>query len=354
MWIPSNFGLQILGCAVHCEWCGICCFPQASICPHVQVKYLHLSCGNCFSPASSPNNFRGLTLRSTHLEDGCMILVKPIPASVLCLLQLVQGWECDPSHTKGIQSHAFSWSPREGETFPSRMDVEWLTSQSCLRSWMQWERLCLWMGPQNHSTGLMVGEGPGHTTWMWALGPDTSKPTLNLSLVSINLFLSKNGLPWWLSGKEVVYQRNRHGFDAWVRKVPWKRKWQPTPVFLPGKFHEQRSLAGYSPWGHKRVRHDLATKQQQQSFNIILIYLTWVSMSSPWESKKSWHIKTNDSWDSLWHRVLTGRACLERTETLGEVISKGNCPGTLCLFLLCPRRGKFQNNQRRSSREHGS
>ena len=41
-------------------------------------------------------------------------------------------------------------------------------------------------------------------------------------------------------------------------------RWQPLPVFLPGKSHGQRSLAGYSPWGHKRVRHDIATKQQQQ------------------------------------------------------------------------------------------
>ena len=43
------------------------------------------------------------------------------------------------------------------------------------------------------------------------------------------------------------------GIQVWflVRKVPWKRKWHPTPVFLPGKFHEQRSLAGYSPWGPK-------------------------------------------------------------------------------------------------------
>ena len=39
--------------------------------------------------------------------------------------------------------------------------------------------------------------------------------------------------------------------DSWVRKIPWRRKWQPTPVFLPGKSHDQRSLAGYSPWGHK-------------------------------------------------------------------------------------------------------
>ena len=41
------------------------------------------------------------------------------------------------------------------------------------------------------------------------------------------------------------------GFAPWVGKIPWRRKWQPTPVFLPGESHGQRSLAGYSPWGHK-------------------------------------------------------------------------------------------------------
>ena len=40
-------------------------------------------------------------------------------------------------------------------------------------------------------------------------------------------------------------------FDPWVGKIPWSRKWQPIPVFLPGKFHRQRSLAGYSPWGQR-------------------------------------------------------------------------------------------------------
>ena len=49
-----------------------------------------------------------------------------------------------------------------------------------------------------------------------------------------------------------------------VRKIPWWRKWQPTPVFLPGKSHGQRNLAVYSPSGHKRVVHNLATKQQWQ------------------------------------------------------------------------------------------
>ena len=43
----------------------------------------------------------------------------------------------------------------------------------------------------------------------------------------------------------------RHWFDLWFRKILWRRKWQPTQVFLPGKSHGQRSLEGYSPWGHK-------------------------------------------------------------------------------------------------------
>ena len=44
---------------------------------------------------------------------------------------------------------------------------------------------------------------------------------------------------------------NRCGFNSWVGKIPWSRKWQPTSVFLPGKSHRQRSPAGYSPRGHK-------------------------------------------------------------------------------------------------------
>ena len=57
------------------------------------------------------------------------------------------------------------------------------------------------------------------------------------------------GLLWWLSGKETSCQCKRCGFDPWVRKIPWSRKWQPTPVFLRGKSHGQRSLVGYSLWG---------------------------------------------------------------------------------------------------------
>ena len=64
------------------------------------------------------------------------------------------------------------------------------------------------------------------------------------------------GLPWWLSGKESACQCRRCkrcGFSPWVGKIPWRRQWQPTPVFLPRKFHGQRSLAGCSPWGNKKL-----------------------------------------------------------------------------------------------------
>ena len=68
------------------------------------------------------------------------------------------------------------------------------------------------------------------------------------------------GLPRWLSSKESACQCGRLRFSPWVGKIPWRRKWQPTPVFLSGKSHGQRSLVGYSPWGCKRVGHNLATK----------------------------------------------------------------------------------------------
>ena len=60
-------------------------------------------------------------------------------------------------------------------------------------------------------------------------------------------------MPGWLSGKESSYQCRRRGFDSWVGKIPWSRKWQPTPVFLLGNSHGKRSLMGYSPWNHKEL-----------------------------------------------------------------------------------------------------
>ena len=65
---------------------------------------------------------------------------------------------------------------------------------------------------------------------------------------------AREGFPGGASGKQPASQCRRHkrcGFDPWVGKIPWRRTWQPTLVFLPGKSHAQRNLVGYSPWGHK-------------------------------------------------------------------------------------------------------
>ena len=81
-----------------------------------------------------------------------------------------------------------------------------------------------------------------------ARSPFAAQPDAALHL---HLSTPKEGLSKWLSGKESTCQCRRHGFNPWVRKIPWRRTWQPPPVFLPEESHGQRSLVGYSSWGHK-------------------------------------------------------------------------------------------------------
>ena len=87
------------------------------------------------------------------------------------------------------------------------------------------------------------------------------------SIHAIWTSLSQNmGLPRWLSCKKSAWQcrrLRRCRFDSWVGKIPWRRKWQSTPVFLPGKSCGQRSLAGYSPWGHKEL--DMTEQQSTRA-----------------------------------------------------------------------------------------
>ena len=65
--------------------------------------------------------------------------------------------------------------------------------------------------------------------------------------------MANTGLPRWLSSKESACQCRRHQFDSLVGQTPWRRKWQPTPVFFPEKSHGQRSLVRYSPLGCKEM-----------------------------------------------------------------------------------------------------
>ena len=100
-------------------------------------------------------------------------------------------------------------------------------------------------------THLLGSGGPASGFKYWEMGPEgwwyAGK--------CFTMGSPRQGLSGWFSGKEPACQCRGCGFDPWVRKIPWRRKWQPTPVFLPGKSHGQRGLAGYSSWG----REDLDT-----------------------------------------------------------------------------------------------
>ena len=78
-----------------------------------------------------------------------------------------------------------------------------------------------------------------------------SLPSHNHKILPTTLPPSKNLVPWVAQMVKNLIQCGRPRFDPWVRKIPWKKKWQPILVFLPGKSHGQRSLAGYSPCTHK-------------------------------------------------------------------------------------------------------
>ena len=81
-------------------------------------------------------------------------------------------------------------------------------------------------------------------------------------MVEVGFELAWLGFP----GKESACRCRRHRFDPWVGKIPWRREWQPTPVFLPEESHGQRSLVGYGPWGCK----ELDTTEQLPLFTLLV------------------------------------------------------------------------------------
>ena len=77
--------------------------------------------------------------------------------------------------------------------------------------------------------------------------------------------LRKNeGFPGGSVIKNPTAMQEMQEMHPWIRKIPWRRAWQPTSVFLPGESHGQRSLAGYSPWGHKELDMTEVTEYHAQ------------------------------------------------------------------------------------------
>ena len=93
--------------------------------------------------------------------------------------------------------------------------------------------------------------GPRFDLWLGTQGPTM------LQLKILHAGIKTLGLPGGISGKEPTCQCRRckrQGFDPWVRKIPWRRVWQLTPVFLPGEFHRQRSLVHWVAKSQTRLK----------------------------------------------------------------------------------------------------
>ena len=137
----------------------------------------------------------------------------------------------------------------------------------------QWSLACCspWRGKESDTTEWL--------NWYWLTDDESTLRASQVALVvknpPANAVLSRsvksNSLrphelqptrllcQWGFSRQEywsglLCRRHKRWRFDPWIRNIPWRRAWQPTPVFLPRKFHRQRSLVGYSPFGLKRVR----------------------------------------------------------------------------------------------------
>ena len=110
---------------------------------------------------------------------------------------------------------------------------------------------------------LMRGDSPGEQPPL-SWGPrkaSQKKNYLRFILSGRNGYIISKvqSFPGGSNGKESAWNARDLRFNPWVGKIPWRREWQPTPVFLPGEFRGQRSLAGHSPWGRKEPETNEAT-----------------------------------------------------------------------------------------------
>ena len=122
-----------------------------------------------------------------------------------------------------------------------------------------------WVLPLGGEDSLKKGMATHSSILAWRI-PWTEEPGRLQSMGSTEqLTLSLWDFPGGTSGKEPTCQCRRHKrcrFDPWVGKIPWRRAWQPTPVFMSCESHGQRSLVGYSPLGHRGSDTTEATEQE--------------------------------------------------------------------------------------------
>ena len=186
------------------------------------------------------------------------ILSQSVCACVFSHIWLCNPKDCSPpgSSVHGIrQARILEWvaiSSSSGSSWPR----DW-THHSCIG-----KQSAEPLGKPTVTGGPVVKDSKTFTAGVHSI-PDwgTKNPTCRVAEKEKKIWviymnhLYDLGFPGGSDG----LQCGRPGFDPWVGKIPWRRKWQPTPVLLPGKFHGRRSLVGYSPWGSQRVGRDWAT-----------------------------------------------------------------------------------------------
>ena len=138
-------------------------------------------------------------------------------------------------------------------------------------------------------------------------------------------------LPRWHSGKESACQCRRCkrlGFNPWGGKIPWSRKWQPTPVFLPRKFQGQNILAGYRPWGHKESDPTEHTHLFIFCFVKIMHFKVKLRNAAP-KLEKSNPRNSNDNDQVRWY--IRREACYLELQPLeqNDQLMKSGCQGAM-------------------------
>ena len=139
------------------------------------------------------------------------------------------------------------------ETSQSLKDSVWFHLCEALRVLKTTEKQRGVMGARSWGKGRMASNcllaiGFSFTRqkqlWRWKLVAGAEQDEYSPPLYSV-----VTGLPWWLRWQRICLQRRRSGFSSRVGKIPWRREWLLTLMLLPGEFHGQRSLAGYSRGG---------------------------------------------------------------------------------------------------------
>ena len=177
---------------------------------------------------------------------------------------------------------------------------------------------------------------PEITLWDWNL--PLTPPLPRLVMLGCSFTCPSHpawGLPRWHSGKQSTCQcrrcrrRKRHRFDPWVGKIPWRREWLPTAVFVPGEFHGQRSLVSYTPWGGK----ELGTTEQLSTSPVQVAQPAgMVSRDAVRHKSLNWGPSTC-SLSRVWAEWVTQRATEKRISILDQKYSFMFQPRTALLLL---------------------